>query len=235
LKLNVTQDEKSKIEKKPTQSPEAYNLYLRGRYFWNQRGEAALRRAIAYFDSAVALDPTYAKAYSGIADCYASLGYGIIAPREAAPKAKAAALKALEIDSSLAEPHASLGYIKLYYDWDFTGAEQEFKKAISLNPNYDVAYDCIGLYLTATGRFEDARKIIEKAEQIDPLSAFISTDMGFNLYYSKNFDKAVQSLKSTIELNPKFLPAHLWLSRTYQAMKKYDEALKDTRWDKRSP
>jgi tetratricopeptide (TPR) repeat protein len=155
------------------------------------------------------------------------LGYGFLAPKDAAPKAKAAALKALQIDSSLAEPHASLGYIKLYYDWDFPGAEQEFKKAISLNPNYEVAYDWYGLYLTAMGRNEDARKIIEKAAQIDPLSAVISTDMGFNLYYGKNFDKAVQSLKSTIELNPRFLAAHLWLGRTYQAMKKYDEALEE--------
>jgi len=227
LKADITPDEKSKIEKRPTDNPEAYNLYLRGRYFWNQRAEPSLRRAISYFDSAIALDPSYAKAYSGIADCYASLGYSFLAPKDAAPKARAAALKALQIDSSLAEPHASLGYIKLYYDWDFPGAEQEFKKAISLNPNYDVAYDWYGLYLTATGRNEDAHKIIEKAQQIDPLSAVISTDMGFNLYYGKNFDKAIQSLKSTIELNPRFMPAHLWLGRTYQAMKRYDEALKE--------
>ena len=106
LKADVTPDEKSKIEKKPTDNPEAYNLYLRGRYFWNQRAE--LRKAITYFDSAIALDPSYAKAYSGIADCYASLGYGVLAPKDAAPKAKAAAMKALQIDSSLAEPHASL-------------------------------------------------------------------------------------------------------------------------------
>jgi len=227
LKADVTPDEKNKIEKKPTENPEAYNLYLRGRYFWNLRAEPALKRAITYFDSAIALDPSYAKAYSGIADCYAALGYNFLAPKDAAPKAKAAALKALQIDPSLAEPHASLGYIRLYYDWDFPGSEQEFQKAISLNPNYEVAYDWYGLYLTAMGRNEDARKIIEKAQQIDPLSAFISTDMGFNLYYGKNYDKAVQSLRSTLEINPRFHLARLWLARTYQAMKKYDEALRE--------
>ncbi len=228
LDAHLSSEEKNNIEKKSTTNPEAYNLYLKGRYFWNQRNAPSLKRGIAYFDSAIAVDPLYSKAYSGIADCYASLGYGsFLAPSDAALKAQAAALKALELDSTLAEPHASLGYIKFYYSWDWHGAEQEFLKAIALNPNYEIAYDWYGVFLTAMGRLEDARKVIEKAQQIAPLSAFINTDMGFNLYYEKNYDKAIQSLKSTLEINPNFLLAHLWLARTYQAMKMYKEALEE--------
>ena len=228
LDAHLSSEEKNNIEKKSTTNPEAYNLYLKGRYFWNKRNAPSLKKGIVYFDSAIALDPMYSKAYSGMADCYASLGYGsFLAPSDAALKAQAAALKALQLDSTLAEPHASLGYIKFYYSWDWHGAEQEFLKAISLNPNYEIAYDWYGVFLTAMGRLEDARKVIEKAQQIAPLSAFINTDMGFNLYYGKNYDKAIQSLKSTIDLNFDFLLAHLWLARTYQAMKMYKEALEE--------
>jgi adenylate cyclase len=226
LNARFSVDEKKKIEKKPTNNPEAYNLYLRGRYFWNQRIEPSLRKGITYFDSAIALDPLYARAYSGKADCFMALGYGSFdLPGNTFPKAQAAAMKAIELDSSLADPHASLGYFKLYYAWDFPGAELEFKKALLLNPKYEIAYDWYGVFLTAMGRLEEAHKIIEKAQQLDPLSAFISTDMGFNLYYDKKFDAAIQALNSTLELNPRFILARLWLGRVYQIRKMYPEAI----------
>ena len=228
LDARLSPEEKKKIEKKPTTNLEAYNLYLKGRYFWNKRGDTALKKGIVYFDSAIAIDPLYAKAYSGKADCFMALGYGSYdAPINTFPKAQAAAMKAVELDPSLADPHASLGYYKLYYTWDFPGAEEEFKKAISLDPSYENAYEWYGIYLTAMGRAEEARKQIEKAKQIDPLSAAISTDMGFNLVIAKNYDEAIQSLKSTLELYPRFPIAHLWLARAYQAKKMYKEALEE--------
>ncbi len=228
LNTQLSLEEKKRIASKPTENVEAYNLYLKGRYYWNQRTEENLKKGIEQFEKAIALDSNYSKAYSGIADCYTALGYGaFLSPHEAFKKAYKAAKKALTIDSLLAEPHASLGYYEFYYQWNFKAAEDEFRKAIQLNPDYEIAYDWYGYYLTAMERFDEAKTILKKAEDMDPLSVPLSTDMGFSLYYSGNYDEAAAQLKASLELRPNFSLAHLWLGRVYQEQKKYEDAIKE--------
>ncbi|MBK9569208.1 MAG: tetratricopeptide repeat protein [Chitinophagaceae bacterium] len=228
LNAKLSAEEKSNIQKPPTSNPEAYNLCLQGRAFWNQRNEAALRKGLIYFDSAIKLDPLYSNAYSGKADCLTALGYGSYdSPVNTFLKAQEAATKALELDPLLAEPHASLGYINFYFAWNWSAAEQEFKTAIRLNPKYEIAYDWYGVYLTAMERFTDARSQIEKAKQLNPMAPNIITDMGFSFYYGSKYDDAIRSLKSTLELYPGFSLAHLWLGRAYQDKKMYKEALEE--------
>ncbi|MDP9040877.1 MAG: hypothetical protein M3N30_02780 [Bacteroidota bacterium] len=227
-KLNaaLTPVEKNKIAERPTQNLEAFDQYLKGRNAWNTGGDSALRKGIDFFNQAIRLDPLYSRAYSGLADCYSALGYlSYELPSHAFLKAEAAAVKALQLDSTLADPHTSLGYIKFYYYWDWVGAEQEFLKAIHLNPAYVLAYDSYGYFLTAMERFPEGRSVLEKAWQLDPLSPKINTDLGFNLYYSHKYDQAITALYHALELNPKFLLAHLWLSRVYLQKKIYREAI----------
>jgi TolB-like protein/Flp pilus assembly protein TadD len=210
--------------------PEAFLLYQKGRYFWNQRNAAALRHGIEVFQQAIDRDPTYAAAYSGLADCYTALGYGsFLPPREAFTKAKSAALKAIELDPALAEPHASLGYVRLYYDWDFAAADAEFHRALALNPNYLTGHQFYSVYLTAMGRFDDARHQIAIARELDPLSISVNTDMGFELFYKSDYDAAIRQLLDTIEMNPEFALAHFWLGRAYQQSRRYDDAIAEYR------
>jgi len=207
-------------------NPAAYEAYLKGRYAWNRRGEAALQEGIQFFHQAIALEPTYAEAYSGLADSYTTLGYlSYLPPREAFPQARAAAEKAISLDSSLAEPHASLAYISFYFDWNWTAAEAEFRKAIALNPNYATAHDYYCYFLTAMQRPNEARAQIERALQLDPLSLSINSDVGFQMVYSYQYDAAIEQLKKTLQMNPKFPLAHLWLGRAYQAKGMFDQAM----------
>ncbi len=206
--------------------PAVIEAYLRGRAAWNRRNEAGLREAVELFQQAVALDPSYAPAYSGLADSYTTLGYfGYLAPQESFPPARRAAEKALELDPTLAEPHASLAYIKFYYDWDWKGAEQEFQNALVLNPNYATAHHWYSVYLTAMERPGEAMAEIQKARNLDPLSPAIQTDIGFQLYYTRRYDEAIRHLTSTLEMNPNLPLAHLWLGRSYQEKGMYAEAL----------
>lgn len=212
--------------KKPTTSIEAYQLYLKGRSSWNLGTPPELKKAIEFFQQAIAIDPSYAAAYSGVADCYTTLGYGsFIAPKEAFPKALEAATKAIELDSTLAEPHASLGYYNFYYEWDWAVAEQEFRIAIALNPNYELGYDWYGYYLTAMKRYSEAKVIFEKAKALDPLSVRITTDMGFSSYYSGEYDVAIKELQSALQMNSRFLLAHIWMGRAYQGKEMYPDAI----------
>ncbi len=214
--------------KDPTKSKEAYELYLKGRSFWNLRTPPDLKKGIEFFQQAIALDPLYAAAYSGIADCYTALGYGsFLAPKETFPKALEAATKALQLDSTLAEPHASLGFYKFYYDWDWAAAEQEFRTAIALNQNYELGYDWYGYYLTAMQRYDEAAVILKKAKELSPLSVAISTDMGFSLYYSQNYDQSLKQLESSLKMNPKFGLGHLWSGRAYQEKKMYTQSIEE--------
>jgi len=206
--------------------PAVLEAYLRGRAAWNRRNEAGLREAMGLFKEAVALDPYYAPAYSGLADTFTTLGYlGYFPAQESFVPARAAALKAVELDPTLAEPHASLAYINLYYDWDWNAAEQEFHKAIQLNPNYATAHHWYSLYLTAMGQRVEAMAEIQKAGNLDPLSPAIQTDMGLQLYYAHRYDDAIHHLTSTLEMNPNSALAHLWLGRCYQEKGRYAEAL----------
>lgn len=206
--------------------PDAFLLYQKGRYFWNQRNAVALGHGIEAFRQALAKDPNYAEAYAGIADCYAALGYGsFLPPKEAFENARAAAEKAIALDSWLAEPHASLGYVHLYYDWDFVAADREFRRALELDPNYLTGRQFYSVYLTATGRFEEARRQIVVAKELDPLSISVNTDMGFELFYKSDYEAAIRQLRDTIEMNPGFALAHFWLGRAYQQSRNYDGAI----------
>ena len=207
-------------------NPDAYRAYVVGRVHWNQRTRPALEQGIESFQHAIDIDPAYAPAYAGLADCYAALGYGsYLSPKAAFEPAKAAAVSALGIDGDLADPHATLGYAKLYYDWDSVGAEREFRLAIALSPGSEIAHDWYGVYLTAMGRFDEARVETRRAQQIDPLSVAINTDIGFVEYYSGNYAEAARQLRATLEMNPSFPLAHLWLGRVFQAQKQDDAAI----------
>ena len=206
-------------------SKEAYELYLKGRTHWNLRTPADLKKGIEFFEQAIAMDPMYSAAYAGLADSYNAMGYGFAPPQLAFPKAKEAAMKALSLDPTLVEPHASLGFFYFYYAWDWDLAEQEFRQAIALNPNYALAYDWYAYYLTAMERYDEALVVLEKAAALDPLSDPIHTDVGFSLYYSRNYDDAVKKLEACVQTNPKFGLAHLWLGRSFQEQTKYDQAI----------
>ena len=205
---------------------DAYRAYLRGRFDWNQRSEPGLKRAIEHFERTVEIDPGFAPAYSGLADCHATLGYlSCLPPREAFSAARRDATKALELDGSLAEAHASLGFVKLYFDWDWPGAEADFQRAIALDPNYAATHEWYSIFLLAAGRPEDAFREIQLARQPDPLSLPVNSDLGFHYYYTGRYPEAVKQLKFVLELNKDFPPARLWLGRTYQELGRLDDAL----------
>jgi DNA-binding winged helix-turn-helix (wHTH) protein/TolB-like protein len=226
LGVSLSEPDAQRLVRHPTENADAYRAYLQGRYEWNQRSEAALRKAIDRFRDAVAIDPQFAAAYSGIADSYSVLGYlSYLSPIDAFPEAKRHAIKALELDPSLAEAHASLGFVKLYFEWDWAGAEAEFQQAIELDPSNAASHQWYCIYLLAIGRPDEAFRQIQLAQQHDPLSLSINTDLGFYYYYTGQYDEAVKQLNLVLQMNPIFPPAHLWLGRSYQELGKFDEAL----------
>ena len=205
-------------------APAAYEEYVRGRYYWNQR---KFDQAVEHFQKAIDLEPVYPEAYAGLGAAYALLGYeDKLAPKEAFGKARAAALKALELEPELAEAHAALGYIHTYHDYDFPAGEAEFKRAIAADPNSSMARHFYSIFLTAMLRPAEARVQIEKARDFDPLSDFIVTDMGFQLYYDRKYDEAEKVLKEALATNPES-GARVWLGRTYQAEGRYAEAARE--------
>jgi DNA-binding winged helix-turn-helix (wHTH) protein/lipoprotein NlpI len=209
-----------------THSPDAYRAYLQGRYDWSRRSEEALKRAAERFQHAVELDPGFAAAYSGLADCYATLGsLSHLAPADAFPTAREYATRALALDPSLAEAHASLGFVQFYFDWEWSAAEAEFQHAIARNPTYPATYQWYGTYLMAAARPADALAEMHRARQRDPLSLPINTDIGFCHYYAGQYEEAAKQLQFVLELNGDFPPAHLWLGRTYQEIGRYDDAI----------
>ncbi len=212
-------------------SADAFEAYLRGRYFWNKRTGDGYKKAVEYFSQAIERDASYALAYDGLADAYLFFsGYsGNSSSTEAIPKARAAARKAIELDGSLAEPHATLGLIAMNYDWDWQTSEQEYKRAIELNPNYATAHHWYGEYFSALGRFDEANRELKQARDLDPLSLIISTDIGKMLYYSRKYDEAIDQLRKTLEMDPTFFEAHFFLSCTYAMKGLYEEALADYR------
>ena len=206
--------------------PAAYDAYIRGRHAWDKRGEADLREAIGLFQQSIDADPTYAPAYTGLADCYAQLGYGsYIAPEDSFPRARAAATRALELDPTLAEAHASLGFVRMYYDWDFTKAEAEYKRAFELNPNYAIAHQWYAYLLTAMERpAGEAEREISIAKRLDPLSVPINIDQAYILHYYDRNEEALRSVRLALEMNPKFPPGYFWLGRIYTSEGRYKEA-----------
>jgi TolB-like protein/DNA-binding winged helix-turn-helix (wHTH) protein/Flp pilus assembly protein TadD len=230
IRATLTPDETIRLSGARAVDPKAYEANLKGRSYWNQRSEAGIKKAIEQFNAAIQADGSYAEAYSGLADSYTALGYfSYLNPNDVFPLAKAAADKALELDPTLAEAHASLGYYNLYYAWNWKESEKEFRRAIALNPNYATAHDWYSVYLLAMGRPDEAMVEIRRAQQLDPLSPLINTDVGFQFYYDKRYDEAIQQLRNTLQTDPKFPLAHLWLGRAYQQKGMYEEAISEYR------
>lgn len=208
-------------------APEAYHLYLQGRYLWHQRTMDSLTRSAELFERATVLSPNYAQAFSGLADAYAVLGfYDYLPPVQAFPRAKAAAQRALDLDARLAHAHASLGYVALYYDWNWTEAEAAFERAIALNPSYSVGHQWYANYLTARGRFDDAVAAMRRAQEVDPLSLIASAALGWVHFYQRDYDAAVEQCRRTLELNPRFELAHLWAGWAHEAAGRYADAVR---------
>ena len=216
LQLPLTAATQKLLTRRYTGQSEAYQLYLKGRHYWNQRTEESLKRAAQCFTEAVEKDPSFALAYAGLADCYNALsGNSFVAPRDAYPKAKAASAKALELDENLAEAHTSLGFAACRYDWNWQEAEKEFKRAIALNPNYATAHDWYGCYLDSMGRFEEALLEHNRARELDPVSMVINTNIGVHYYYTRQYDQAAQHLTSALEMDPNYSLAHGVLGVVY--------------------
>jgi tetratricopeptide (TPR) repeat protein len=213
----------------PTRNAAAYQAYLQGRFLWNQRSEAALRRAVDLFRHAIDLDPSFALAHAALADAYTTLGYlGYDAPVQTFPVARPHALKAIELDPSLSQAHASLAYIRFYFDWDWAGADQAFQRALELNPKDPVAHQWRAVYLLAAGRAEEAMEEVRTAQRLDPLSLAINTDVGFHHYYNGRYAEAIGQLQSVLGMKSDFGLAHLWLSRSYGEIGRLEQSLAET-------
>jgi tetratricopeptide (TPR) repeat protein len=211
-----------------TQNSAAYEAYLQGRYFWNRRTEEGYQKALPYFQDAIREDPNYAQAYAGLADTYALLGSlsnSVLPRREAMPNARRAALRALELDESLAEAHTSLAFVKMQYDREWEIAEREYKRAIELNPGYATAHHWYAYLLMSEGRSAEALAQIQLARESDPLSIVINSDVGEMYYYAHQFDRAVEQYRKILEMDSHFLPAYWQIAAAYVHMKRYSEAI----------
>lgn len=230
VKLNV--DEQRVLSKRETDSVEAYQEYLRGRHFWNKRDEEGLKKSLARFQQAIMLDPDYGLAHAGLADAYTLIAHYRIKPfsqDDAFQKGRAAANAALEIDNTLAEAHASLGFIKTYYEHDDLGAEREFKRAIELNPDYATAHHWYSEYLAMRGREQEAMIEIKRAQELDPLSPVINATLGERLYLARRYDEAISQLEKTLEFASDFGPAHYTLGLAFEQKGMYEAAILELR------
>jgi TolB-like protein/DNA-binding winged helix-turn-helix (wHTH) protein/Flp pilus assembly protein TadD len=228
IRINLTPQEQASLKNVKVVDPEAYESYLKGRYFWNKRTADGLKAALAYFQQAIEQDPRYAPAYSGLADTYTLLGdwqYAVMTPKEALPKAKAAAIKALELDSELGEAHTSLAVCLDGFDWDFDAAEKEFQRAIQLNPGYATAHHWYAWHLSHIGRNEEAIAEMRKAENLDPLSLIINADLAELLLLARSYDESIQQSRKTIEMDPNFALAHNQLGQAYFQKQMYEPAI----------
>jgi len=226
LQLRLTGEEKRQLTKRDTENSRAYQMYLKGRYCWNRRTEDSLKRGIEYFQQSIREDPNYALAYVGLADSYNLLGwYSALPSKEVFPKAKEAALKALEIDDGLSEAHASMAYAMLLYDWNFLAAEGEFKRAIQLNPSYGTARHWYAELLTAAGRTDEAIAEAKQALETDLLSLIINALVGWVFYHARQYDKAIEHNRETLEMDPNFVPSHLFLGQAFEQIGRFDEAI----------
>lgn len=226
LRIQLSVAEERRLAHKPTENTSAYDAYLKGRYFWNKRTTASVEHGLSYFQDAVRMDPKYANGYEGIADSYAILGrYGALPPQVAFSAARRAAEKALSLDNSLAEAHATLGLIDFYYDWDGPAAENEFERAIDIKPDYAMAHAWSGEVLAAMGHFSEAVTQAEQAVSDDPLSLIVNSDAGWTFLLAGHSQQAVQILKKAIELDPTFPRTHYRLGLAYQATGDDKEAI----------
>ena len=230
IRIEVTSQERAELKSVKKIDPEAYEDYLKGRYFWSKRTADGLKKAVDYFNQAIAKDPNYAAAYSGLADTFALLGdwqYALMPTKEAVPKAKAAALKALELDDTLGEAHNSLAFCLDGYDWNFDAAESEFRRAIELNPGYAPAHHWYAWHLALLGRNNDALAEMRRAANLDPLSLNINSDLAELLLIARFPDESIQQSRKTIDMDPAFPAAHNQLAQGYLAKHMYTEAIEE--------
>jgi TolB-like protein/tetratricopeptide (TPR) repeat protein len=222
----VGAEESAQVAKHDTENPEAYQLYLQGLFYWNKWTEEGFRKATDYFNQAVEKDPNYAQAYAGLADTYNFLGEsGYTAPLQVWQNAKSAATHAVKLDENLPEAHISLALVRESYDWDWAGAESEFKRAIELNGNNASAHQWYGDFLSRMGRFDEARVELKKAQELDPLSLLTNTSLGRQLYFTRQYDAAIQQLTKTLEMDPKFVPAQHAIEAAYAQNGMFKEAI----------
>ena len=228
LKTKLSPEEEERLQKRPTDNLEAYNLYLKGRLFWNKRTKEGLEEAIKYFMDAIEKDENYASSYVGLADCYTMLGtYGHIPEKEAYPIAKTYVTKALDIDETLSEAHTALASIKADYEWDWEGAKSEFERAIQLNPNYGTAHQWYANYLSyIEGRHEEAVNEAKRARELDPLSPVINQNVGRRLYIARKYDQAIEETKKALKIEPGFFPSHRTIGLAYLKKGMFPEAIK---------
>lgn len=228
LKIKLVHKAETPLVERSTENIKAYNLFLKGRYCWNKRTEAALKQCVNYFEQAIEIDPDYMLAYCGLADAYALLGiaeYGALPPMEVMPKAKAAAVKALEIDNTLAEAQTTVAHVKAFFDWDFTGADKEFNRAIELNPNYPFSHHWYALYLSAMERHDEAIAEEKRAQELEPLSLIINKNVGTIFYYARKYEQAIEQYKKALELDPDFARTHFFLGLAYISNSMFEEAI----------
>ena len=225
LRLKLTGPDQTQLAKTYTDSGEAYEAYLKGRYHWNKRTNEGFKQATTFFQEAIVKDPNYALAYTGLADCYTLRSdYGFLAPQEGYALAKGAVILALKYDDSLAEAHTSLASIKAVTDWDWQGAENEYRRAIELNPNYPTAHHWYAAQLFIQGRFDQALQEIKKAQQLDPLSLAINKDFAVMLLYARDYDNALVQCRKTLEIEPTFRVMSTYIAQIYELQQKYPEA-----------
>ena len=228
IRINLNPQEQAALNRVTVVNPEAQESYLKGRYFWNKRTADGLSKAIDYFSEAIQRKPDYAQAYAGLADSYALAGdwkYGLLAPREAYPKAKAAANKAIALDGTLGEAHISLAFCLDNFDWDWESAGKEFTRGIELSPGYATGHEWYGWHLAASGRHDQAVAEVEKAASLDPLSPSIGADLAEELLVAHRFDEAVEQSRKTMTLDPFFAPAHYVLGQAFVQKHNYKEAI----------
>ncbi len=226
IQVTISPQEVAGLARRSAVNPDAYHAYLKGRYHWEKRSEEGLKRALHFFQQAIELDPTYAPAYAGVADYYITLGnFNLADSHDVYPKAKAAALRALEIDPASAEAHTSLGTVEGSYEWDREGAERDLKRAVTLNPNYATGHHWYADHLVSLGRFDEGLAEIAIAQSLDPLSLMMAADAAGYLFYAKRYDEALRRMRTALEQEPSFAPAYRQLGGIYEQMGKHREAI----------
>jgi len=225
LRIKLTASERQQFTKHDTDSIDAYRFYLKGRYYWNRYSAKGLKKAIEHFQQAIEIDPTYALAYAGLADCYYRLSNTYMKPTQAMPRARAAALRALEIDDTLAEAHASLGLVKMLHEWDWRGAEWQFRRAIELNQNCSIAHQRLGLYYNLRGSFDKAVTQLQLALKLDPLSSQISNGLSFAFLQLGEYDRAIEETQGTLDLDTNYHLAYYLLGWVHEQKGEIAEAV----------
>jgi TolB-like protein/Tfp pilus assembly protein PilF len=229
LRLQLSGEDKQRMTRGATEDRAAYQLYLQGRYQWNKQTLEGLQESINYFQQAVQKDPRYALAYAGQADSYAQLAdFNVLPTREVLPKVKSAAAKSLELDEAGAEAHTSLAWAK-FHEWDWAGAEKEFKRAIELNPGYPTAHSWYGEYLMVLGRFDEALTEMNRASELNPLAPALNLALGYRFYYAHEYPQAIDQIQKTLAMEATFVPAHVYLGRAYEQKGTYPVAIAEMR------